>query len=162
MIFENGAHFEFSSYDTSIVKALIHGIQTDPTINFGLEVSELILQEPPAFSTKEMFYVSSPVLVKRRVEEKEIHYTYSNPESDALLTETLKTKLRKAGIPDDNVYVSFIRNYPSAKIKIIYYNKIGNRVSLCPVEISGSTEQIAFAWNVGIGNSTGIGFGALK
>ncbi|MDR3665912.1 MAG: CRISPR-associated endoribonuclease Cas6 [Ignavibacteriaceae bacterium] len=162
LIFENGAIFEFSSYDNTLIKALIRGIQIDPIINFGLEVSELTLQEPPIFSPKEVFYVSSPILVKRKVEEKEIHYTYNNPECDILLTETLKTKLRKAGISDKNINVSFYRGYPMARTKIIYYNKIGNRVNICPVEIAGSPEQIAFAWNVGIGNSTGIGFGALK
>ena len=29
-------------------------------------------------------------------------------------------------------------------------------------DLKGSPEQIAFAWDVGVGNSTGIGFGALK
>jgi CRISPR/Cas system endoribonuclease Cas6 (RAMP superfamily) len=30
------------------------------------------------------------------------------------------------------------------------------------VIIKGTPEQLAFAWNVGLGNSTGIGFGALN
>ncbi len=162
LIFENGASFEFNSYDNNLIKSIIHGIQSDPSINFGLEVSEIVLQETPIFTDKEVFHVASPVLVKRKLGEKEIHYTYDNPESDILLTETLKTKLKKAGLPNDNINLSFQRKYAYAKTKIIYYNKIGNKVNICPIEITGSPEQIGFAWNVGIGNSTGIGFGALK
>ncbi len=79
-----------------------------------------------------------------------------------LLTETLKRKLKIAGLPDDKINVSFQSDYSGAKTKIIYYNNIGNKVNICPVIIEGTPEQIAFAWNVGVGNSTSIGFGALK
>ena len=41
-------------------------------------------------------------------------------------------------------------------------NGIKNKASICPVIVKGTSEQIAFAWNVGVGNSTGIGFGALN
>jgi CRISPR/Cas system endoribonuclease Cas6 (RAMP superfamily) len=30
------------------------------------------------------------------------------------------------------------------------------------VIVEGSAEAVGFAWNVGIGNGTGIGFGALR
>ncbi|MHA4812069.1 CRISPR-associated endoribonuclease Cas6 [Flavitalea flava] len=162
LVFEQGARFEFTAYDIDLIKALIRGIQIDPGINFGLEVSDLSIQETPLFAEKEVFYVSSPVLIKRYQEKKIIHYTYENPQSDNLLTETLKTKLRIAGIADNNVSVNFLRDFPEARTKIIYYHKVGNKVNICPVEIAGTPEQIAFAWNVGIGSCTGIGFGALK
>ena len=45
---------------------------------------------------------------------------------------------------------------------MVTYNGIKNRASLVPIVIEGTTEQITFAWSVGLGNSTGIGFGALK
>lgn len=162
LVFENGASFEFSAYNDDVVKSIIKGIQSDPAISFGLSVAEIILVETPVFNMKERLYVTSPVLVKRKIENREVHYTYEEPDSNKLLTETLKTKLRKAGLEDNNVEVGFATDYPGAKTKLIYYNKIGNKVNLCPVVIEGSPEQIAFAWNVGVGNSTGIGFGALK
>lgn len=162
LAFENGTSFDFSSHDNEIIKAVIKGIQIDPTIGFGLVVSELVLQEIPTFSTSQTFFVSSPVLVKKMEGDKEIHYTYDNVISDFLLTETLKTKLRKAGMDENGVDVQFLKDYPQAKTKIIHYRNIGNRVNICPVVITGTPEQIAFAWSVGVGNSTGIGFGSLK
>jgi CRISPR-associated endoribonuclease Cas6 len=162
LIFEKETNFDFSSYDKNLLKKVIAGIQLDPTINYGLEVSEVVITKTPLFRDKEIFHVSSPVLVKRREQDKEIHFTYDQVETDHLLTETLKTKLRRAGLDDNNVHVAFDRGYPGAKTKIVYYKNIGNKTSICPVIIEGSKEQIAFAWNVGVGNSTGIGFGALK
>jgi CRISPR/Cas system endoribonuclease Cas6 (RAMP superfamily) len=35
-------------------------------------------------------------------------------------------------------------------------------VNWCPIIIKGKPETKLFAWNVGLGNSTGIGFGAIK
>lgn len=162
LIFEHETSFQFSSYTNGLIKKIISGIQIDPSINYGLEVSEIIIQETPSFSNKETFFVSSPVLVKRKENESEIHFTYDKVESDGLLTETMKTKLIRAGLNADNVEVGFDRNYLGAKTKLVYYKEIGNKTSICPIIISGTPEQIAFAWNVGVGNSTGIGFGSLK
>jgi len=162
LVFTDGALWVFNSHDPDLIKKLVRGIEMDPSINFGLSVSDILLQETPQFSDKEVFHVSSPVLVKRRTGDKDKHYTYDDPESDIFLTETLKTKLAIAGIACDNIFVKFQRNYPLARTKIIYYKDIGNKVNLCPVEISGPPEAVAFAWNCGVGNSTGVGFGALK
>lgn len=162
LIFEDETSFEFSAHDNDLIKKMISGIQRDPSINFGLVVSDISIQENPVFSNKHSFFVASPVLVKRTEQERELHYTYEQLETDILLSETLKTKLRRAGLDDKNVQVTFDRNYLGAKTKIVYYKEIGNKTSICPVVIEGTPEQIAFAWNVGVGNSTGIGFGSLK
>lgn len=162
LFFERGASFEFSAFDENLLKKIINGIQKDPVINYGLKVSEIVIKETPMFSKKETFFVSSPILIKRTEDEREKHYTYDQIETDLLLTETLKTKLKIAGLNDSNINVAFDRDYPGAKTKLVYYKNIGNKANICPVIIEGSPEQIAFAWNVGVGNSTGIGFGSLK
>ena len=159
--FPKGTSFFISSFDKTIIKQLVHGIQLDPTINFGLCVREIILQETPNFGSKAYFKVASPVLAKRKLDQGEKHYLYTEIETDTLLTQTLQTKLREAGLSAEGVTVRFDRDYPLARIKKVNYKRIGNKASLCPVIVEGSPEQVAFAWNVGIGNSTGIGFGAL-
>lgn len=160
--FPQSTGFFFSAYDTKMIKDLIRGIQANPEINFGLTVKEIQVRETPIFGNRQVFLVQSPVLVKRQVDNKEVHYIYNQPETDLLITETLSTKLDKAGLAKEGIKVQFDKNYAWAKTKVIYYNNIGNRANICPVIIEGTPEQIEFAWNVGIGNSTGIGFGSLK
>lgn len=162
LIFDHRTSLDFSCYNPQLLQQIIRGIKKDPSINFGLTVTDIILQETPLFSHKETFHPASPILVKKRLGDQNIHYLYQDPLSDEILTETLKNKLRYAGLPDNNVHIHFCRTHSFAKTKIIYYNKIGNKVNLCPLTITGSPEQIAFAWNVGIGHSTGVGFGAIK
>lgn len=160
--FEQGAHFFISAHEKLLLNQIINGIRQDPEIAFGLIVNEIIIEEDPAFGEEHKFIASSPIFIKRRINDREKHFEYQEAESPALLTETLKNKLKKAGLNDDGVSVQFDLDYSYPKIKVIYYNKIGNKVNICPVIIKGSPEQILFAWNVGIGNSTGIGFGAIR
>lgn len=162
LYFPNGAQFFISAHDSALIKKLIGGIQDDPTINFGLKVESISIQETPHFGERESFSLASPVLIKRREGEKVRHFLFFDNEADDLLTETLKTKLKKVGLDTNGVQVAFQRDYPFPKTKLVNYNGIGNKASICPITVNGTPEQIGFAWNVGIGNSTGIGFGALN
>ena len=155
---KEGSYMFISSYDTILLKNIIKGIQESPGLFNGSVVKDIMIKETPSFATQEQFVVASPIFVKR----KEKHYTYKDKETNALMTETLQTKLKKAGLPDDNCTVAFDSSYALPKTKLISYNKIKNRCSVCPVIVKGTPEQVAFAWEVGIGSSTGIGFGTLK
>lgn len=156
------AYFFISAFDETLVKRLVQGITKDPFVCYGSSVSEVQIAGAPSFGTTHTFFTASPVFIKRRIENNEKHITYENPSSGLYLTETLKKKLGATGLDADGVSVKFDNNYINPKTKIIRYNQIGNRVSVCPVIIEGTPEQLSFAWNVGVGNSTGIGFGALK
>jgi len=149
-------------HDAEIAKKVITGIMDAPDMFHGIKVREVSIQVAPEFGNKAYFYVASPVLVKRDTEKGKKHYQYFEDETNDLLTETLKLKLEKARLSTANVSVRFDVDYAKSKTKIVSYKEVKNKVNICPVVIEGSPEQIAFAWNVGIGNSTGIGFGALR
>lgn len=159
---KDGSYFFISAYDVSIIKRIVKGIRNDASLCFGVYVREIQIIDDPEFSNKEVFQAASPVFIKRRFDNNEKHISYNDPNAATYLTETLQKKLKLADLAADGVRVSFDKNYPSARTKIISYKTIGNKVNICPVIIEGTKEQIAFAWNVGVGNSTGIGFGALK
>lgn len=162
LYFPRGAEWFISSHNPDFIKRLISGVQNDPEIKYGLRVTSMTVQEDPIFSDSHTFTVASPVLIKRREHERIKHYLYADQKSGDYLTETLITKLKKAGLESEGVEVSFDQTYPMPRTKLVNYNGIGNRANICPVTVRGTPEQIAFAWNVGIGNCTGIGFGALN
>lgn len=160
--FKNETTFFFSSHKVDFIKRIITGIQNDPLMFHGLEVSEIILQEDPDLSNREIFQVASPILIKRRNGERIDHILFNDPRANDCLKETLQSKMRLVGIKDDTLSIWFDNNYKNAKTTMINYNGIKNRSSWCPVIIKGKPETKLFAWNVGLGNSTGIGFGAIK
>lgn len=161
--FENGAEWFVSAIDPELLQDLIRGIQQDARLAFGMKVREVQIQPEPAFTEGGRFWVQSPVLVKRNEENgRSKFYLYTDEKADVLLTETLRSKLEKANLSHLQLTAAFDRSYPQARTKLVDYNGIKIKGNLCPVILTGDPQALAFAWNVGVGNSTGIGFGALK
>ncbi len=160
--FENGSSFFFSAYDPEIIKRLIQGVQKDPEMFSRLKVSELTIQQDPDLTSKQVFYAASPIFIKRRNGSSVDHIGFESDKAALYLKETLQTKMQEAGIVDETLDVAFDNTYAKAKTTIVHYKNIKNKANVCPVIIKGKPETKAFAWNVGVGNSTGIGFGALK
>jgi len=158
---KNGSYFFISAYEEALIKKIVKGIIDDPSVCFGSSVLAVDVVESPIFSNVQRFLVASPVFVRRFEGKQNYHIGFDDEKSSIYLTETMKRKLALAGLSTENLKVSFDKNYRNPCKKIITYKGIGNRVNLCPVIVEGTPEQIEFAWNVGVGNSTGIGFGAL-
>lgn len=166
--FKDGANFFISCWNSEHLKALINGIQNNPEMFFGLKVNEVIIQETPNFQDQTYFQIASPIFIQRNIDNgKKKYYYYDDSESSKLLEETLKTKIKVAGLDEDtSLKIRFAQDYlqkGTKKINYIRDNQITQiRANWCPVIIEGTPEIKQFAWNVGLGNSTGIGFGALK
>ena len=160
--FERGTSFFFSSHNSNLIKKMVAGIQSDPSLFYGLTVMEIVIQEDPDFADRNLFFTASPVFIKRRVGDQVNHIKFDDPLAGAYLKETLQTKMGEAGIEDESFDIRFETSYPKAGTKKITYNGVQNRANWCPVIIEGNPETKLFAWNVGLGNSTGIGFGAIK
>lgn len=159
--FPNGAKWFISFWDEEIGKQLIMSAMKNPDVCCGMVVKEIQMQDTPQFSSKEKFIASSPVFIRKYDENrKATHLLYDNEEADFYLTETLKKKLKTANL-DYDVKVSFDKKYHSSKTKLVKINGIKSRANFCPVIIEGNPEAVRFAWNVGIGHSTGCGFGAI-
>jgi CRISPR-associated endoribonuclease Cas6 len=124
-------------------------------------VQELTMQMTPTFQAKTHFRVASPVFIKRNIADEQKYFYHSDKEANQLLTETLQNKLKKANLNTD-VQVRFDERYRNPKVDGILYKGSRKKGSVCPVIVEGSVEAVGFAWNVGIGSETGIGFGALR
>lgn len=160
--FPKGARWFISLYDFERTKDVLAQIREEPEMFCGLYVKEVVLEETPDLSNRELFYLGSPILIKRPDGERIIEYGFDDPLSGKLLEETLKTKMQKAGLSDDDtLQIEFDLSYEKKKKKLVWYDGISNKANMCPVIIHGSNETKQFAWTVGLGNCTGIGFGSI-
>lgn len=160
--YPNGAQWNISSPKPELLEKVISGIQADPAIAYGLEATEVRIETEPEFKSEGRFLVQSPVLVKQTMDEHKVHYyDFADPATDELLTATLRHKLEKADCANWDATVAFDRSYGKPKTKIVQYRCLSIKANVCPVYLKGDPEALAFAWNVGVGHSTGIGFGAL-
>lgn len=159
--FPNGAKFFVSFYEDTYAKSLVKGILNEPTTCFGMTVTEVNIQDTPTFTNRERFVLASPILIKRENGDQVDHVLWDDPEANLLLTKTLRHKMDKAGLQGD-IDIRFDSSYGKPKTKLVSIKKIKNRSSICPVIIEGDSDLLGFAWNVGLGNGTGVGFGAVR
>lgn len=156
------SYFFISAYATDLIKKITKGILESPETFCGSRVIDVQIKEVPEFSNEERFFLNSPVLIRKQEGEKTKHVTYLNEEFETLLTENIKGKLQMVGLNSNDISIELDKSYAFPQTKLVDYKGIQNKTSLAPVIIKGTPEQIAFAWTVGLGNSTGIGFGSLK
>lgn len=158
----SNSYFFISTYESSLLKAITKGILADPDAFCGSRVIDVQIKETPRFSGEEHFMLNSPILLRKRDGEKIKHVTYRDEDFNQLLTENLKNKMRMVSMDTEGISVELDKSYAFPQTKLIDYKGIKNKTTLAPVIIKGSPKQVAFAWEVGLGNSTGIGFGAIK
>ena len=162
--FPNGSTFYISAPNPDFLSAMIHGLDGGHQIKWGMEVQEVTIQRTPKFGSRQRFLAQSPILIKRKEKETDKYhrfYFHSDKEANGFMTETLQQKLAKMSLPTD-VAVKFDDNYLKPRIKKATYKDIDIKATLCPVIVEGNPRAVSFAWEVGVGNSTGIGFGALR
>ena len=160
--FQNGATMFISFHDESIIRKIVKTILDDPEMFCGLRVTDITIEEEASVENRELFYCASPIFIKRKLEDGTTkQYNYNDQEANTLLKETLVSKMKEAGLEDDSLDIKFDLSFNKKKLKLIHYHGIGNKASLCPIIIKAKPETKLFAWNVGIGNCTGIGFGAI-
>lgn len=160
--FSNGASLFISFYDEKFIKQIIKTILDDPEMFCGLTVTDITIDEEPAVEDRELFYCASPIFIKRKLEDGSIkQYNFNDEEANSRLKETLLSKMKEVGMEDDTFDIQFDVSFSKKKTKLVHYHGIGNKANFCPVIIKGKPKTKLFAWNVGIGNCTGIGFGAI-
>ncbi|MDA3865215.1 MAG: CRISPR-associated endoribonuclease Cas6, partial [Salinivirgaceae bacterium] len=151
-----------NNYDKELFKKLISGIIESPDLRWGMKVQDFFVQPQPDFSYQNEYFAASPIFIKRTIDKRQKHYLYSDKEANDLLKETLIHKLKIAGIKVNDFCIRFNENDKDARTSKVAYNGIGNKANICSVLIEGDNTLKQFAWNVGLGNSTGIGFGAIQ
>lgn len=162
LLFPQGVSWFISFWENTYGSELIRGIVEEPDVMYGMKVDEVRVVRSPEFGQRERFKVSSPVLIRKNMDDqRRKHLTFKDEDSGVYLTRTLKTKLREAGISDKGIRAEFDKQYDRARTKLIKIKGTQLKVNLCPVVIQGDPKAIEFAWNVGIGELTGSGFGAL-
>jgi CRISPR-associated endoribonuclease Cas6 len=148
-------------YDNAIAERVKRSALLDNAVCCGMSVKTIKIMDTPSFSGRYKFKVASPVLVRKFDGERIKHLVFTDESCDDLLTQTLVTKLKLANLPHESARVSFDRQFKGARTKLVTIKGIKNRTSICPVIVEGSPEVVRFAWDVGVGHSTGSGFGSL-
>ena len=163
LIFPEGAEFFISSPLKDLHTKLIQGVFDGAYINWGMSVESVTMRVTPEFGRKHRFIAQSPIFIQRHIKGRKHakYYFPSDPEANDYLTETLRHKLERMVLPTE-VSVAFDPEYHSAHPKKVNFHGIDLRAAYHPVIVEGHPRAVQAAWEMGVGNSTGVGFGALR
>lgn len=160
--FPQGARWFISFWEKEYGSDLIQGIVDQPWVAYGMEVDEVQIARPPEFKEQWRFKVSSPVLVRKNRDDKtREHLTFRDDDAGNYLERTLKRKMKEGDVDCDDFKIAFDNKYSGARTKLIDVKGTKLKSNLCPIIMEGDPKAIEFAWNVGVGELTGSGFGAL-
>lgn len=166
--FPSGADWTIGVYNEEIAERLIAGLLLKPFEFYGMKILHVKRQEPPVFKTSTNYYwASAPILTRWKAQpgQSREHLIYTDPRTTVTLTQTLRHKADEAGLAmywKEDTHVAFDKEYPKAKTKLIKVKNTENRANLCPVIINAHEKIQYLSWVVGVGDSTGIGFGSLN
>jgi len=175
------AEVKISSLNEDFMSDLLIGISKNPILEAGSfywDIVDIIATSPFECSTNEMrFFTVSPIVLKGKEllpNGKPKQYLFSDDPkiTSEMMTHTLKSRIKKLNLPinTNNLTVEFDTSYKNAKPRFFAYEKtVNNEVkrvpifaSNCPVIIKGDSKAIEAAYYLGIGHSTGAGFGCIE
>jgi CRISPR-associated endoribonuclease Cas6 len=161
--FPNGSSFFVSAHDNQIIENLKNNIQTNEHLLNGMKVFATKVYPDIVPETESVRMVlRSPCLLR---DEDGFPIMWYMQEAQERLEEIAKRKMKLANIPLSELESIRPDLRSPIKFKSISYehdgNTIYNKCSLGSAVVKGTPKALTFLWNVGLGESTGIGFGSV-
>ena len=91
--FPNGASWFISFYEETRIKQIIASILKNPEMFAGMKVVDISIEETPNLMSRNLFYLGSPIFIKRIEDEfgKAKHYTFEDSLSSELMKKNIDT-----------------------------------------------------------------------
>jgi len=148
-----------SSKNDDFLSTIIGGLNNNKKFEWGMEFSHIDFVPKENYIEYNYFHTISPILFK---DENGLYVTIENPEFNNVLTE--KTKKKLLHYVSESELVDFkIEKTDSGfeKVRRLYIHGNLNHASLCNLKITCNKKVADLLFNLGLGKSTGSGFGCI-
>lgn len=143
--------FTFAALDENLYLRILDNFYKNMKMWDGCTLKSIdVLQ---IFNEKQIFKCASPFFIKDK-NNNHLIFKQANLRAEAILLK----KANFAGINLNKFEIDFIF---FRKTKLIKIHDVNNKCFISSVKIKGDQKTIDFATKVGIGNSTGCGFGFI-
>lgn len=157
---------QISSADEEFIRNLWHGLFTNPSIDFQgamVEVEKAEIVKTPKFKESMRFKTLSPVYLRTGRDGKIWDLAPEEEEFQGRLSENLFKKYWSYMKRADHLYLKF-KPLESKQKRIVIKKgdiEIYHRAHQMKFELQGPPELLKFAWQVGLGEKTSMGFGMI-
>ena len=184
--YPNGGYIIVSSMDNTFMGKILVGLLNNPIMSHGMKFRNYDHMNEEFMNGWNHFSVLSPFIIKeiygknnygfltldgeyKRVEEKWVVEKKENYDFENVVKEHLINKLKKINpsldlsgfnVKIDELDRSGVR-HNKHKVKKVYVNNILNFANQCQLSIQCNRKVAELLYNIGIGQSTGAGFGTV-
>lgn len=157
LAFSENPYFYFSTVDNEMMGIFLRSAMFYKGTFLGMGIKNIVPDDFICHDRFDKIITASPILIK----DKGHMLSVVDKEWLERVENNCKAKLAKEGIVDETFSISIISPEKS-KRKLIFTKGIGNICSLTRLRIEGRKKTRETLYNMGIGNSTGYGFGSIK
>lgn len=160
--FEKGGYIIISSLDQEFIDTMILGIIKNQTIGFGMKFCGIDHIQEKFYNGYNKFATLSPFIIKIKEGDESVFVTLHDPDFEEILEEYLKFKINKIK-PNWNLkhFRAYVPDNDTHKVKTIMVKNVKNLANQCHVVLDCNKEVAELLYNIGIGKSTGSGFGTI-
>lgn len=163
--FEDAPYILFTMHDgnSEFANAFMNGVMKDKFTLFDMHYKNIEYKDFEVNEYYDIVYTVSPILLKKYNKEqgKDIKISVIDDGFIETLKEHCIKKLKNNGIEDSTFDIEF-HNMEKSKVKKIMVGDTFNICSMCSLVVRGEKKTRKILYNLGIGNSTGSGFGMIK
>ncbi len=160
----SGGYIIVSSLDKEFLDKVVEGALNE-NFHGDISVSGFEIIEEKLYDGWNHFATLSPFIIKNYIGNDRKKYEFITLDRDdfvARVKSHLRNKISKI-LPDEDLskLEVIINNSPSHKIKKILVKNVINKANQCQVSIFCSRRVAEIIYNIGLGQSTGCGFGTV-
>ena len=161
--FENGGYFIVSSLDTIFSGKMILGVLNNTEFGYGMSFAGIDHINESFIDGWNHFATLSPFLIKIYSEKSVYKFaTLKDDNFKTIVKNYLVTKLStinpKLDLSDFDVNIP---EHDDHKVKKIMVKNVINHANQCHISIHTNREVAELLYNIGLGQSTGSGFGTI-
>lgn len=161
--FDNGSYIVVTSSDMGFINKLLIGVLNNTNFIGGMKFAGVDYIDEIFYDGWNHFATLSPFVIKEYLNKKTYKFITLNDENfqgrvKEHLIKKLMTINRKLDL--NNFDVSIPSN-ASHKVKSILIKNVINKANQCQISVMCSKQVAELLYNIGIGQSTGSGFGTI-
>jgi CRISPR-associated endoribonuclease Cas6 len=161
--FPNGGYITATSSDGVFLNKLLIGVINHPNIIHGMTFAGVDYINETFIDGWNHFATLSPFIIKKNIDKQTYKFVTLNDDDFAL--EVKNGLLNKLSKLDPSLDLSDfdirIPKHPSHKVKRILVKNVINTANQCHISIHTNRKVAELIYNIGVGQSTGSGFGTI-
>lgn len=157
LMFSDNPYIQISSENVNFITDIMQGIQKTNILLFDMKFQRFEISNFNVGEYCDTIQTLSPILLKDKNDRK---ITIEDDNWLELLIAKCKSKLAHKGIVDDSFNI-VIRNREKSKKRSVFVGNTFNFCTYTSLKIYGQKKTRETLYNMGLGQSTGCGFGSI-